>query len=123
MASIKTGAVVVSWGSAIPGRERGMLRVLRQALAYTEQLRADGRVEDTLLYVSKTGPNRDTLMLLGNLERLAGLLAEDDFEDLIQDGMLVVQDVQVALWAGGRPHTVTDGIDVHAGKLRDHGLL
>ncbi|GAA1714233.1 hypothetical protein GCM10009765_74080 [Fodinicola feengrottensis] len=123
MASIKTGAVVVSWGAAIPGREAGMLRVLKQALGYVEQLRGEGRIEDSQLYVSKTGPNRDTLMLTGQLDRLAALLAEDDFEDLLQDGMLVVQDVQVALWAGGAPRAIAEGIDVHAGKMRDHGLL
>lgn len=123
MSAIERGALVVTWSSAIPGREAAMLRVLREALTFTEALQAAGHIDDAELYVSKTGPNRDTLMLRGDLDQLSRLLVSSDLEDLLQDGMLVVQDVQVALWAGGSPRAVTDGIGVHAAKLQEHGLL
>jgi hypothetical protein len=123
MSAIPTGAVVVTWGPAIPGRERGMLEVLGKVLAYTERLRAAGTVAEVLFFVSKTGPNRDTLLLRGDLRILAALLADDEFEECLQDGMLVVQDVDVALWAGGAPASVTQGIGVHADKLHSHGLV
>jgi hypothetical protein len=123
MATIKTGALVVSWGPAIPGRERRMLEVLRQVLRYAERLVTEGRIEEGLLFVSKTGPNRDTLMLRGDLETLSALLASDELEGHRQDGMLVVQDVQMALWAGGDPRAVSEGIGEHATKLRAHELV
>jgi hypothetical protein len=37
--------------------------------------------------------------------------------------MLVVQNLDVALWAGGNPVSVAEGLGVHADKLRSHGLL
>jgi hypothetical protein len=123
MASIKTGAIVVTWGAAVPGRERQMLSTLSEALAYTERLQEQGRIDEVLLFVAKTGPNRDTLMLRGDLETLASLLADAEFEGILQDGMLVVQDLDVALWAGGTPNSVAEGLGVHADKLRSHGLL
>lgn len=123
MATIKTGAVVISWGPAIPGREPRMMAVLQQVLEYAERLVAQGRIEEVLFFVAKTGPNRDTLMLRGDLETLATLLAGDEFEGHRQDGMLVVQDLQVALWAGGSPRSVTDGVGEHAAKLRAHELV
>jgi hypothetical protein len=123
VASIKTGAVVVSWGAAIPGRERAMLEVLGRVLGYAESLRASGRIEELLLFVAKTGPNRDTLLLRGDLESLATLLADTQFEEHLQDGMLVVQDVVVSLWAGGSPDSVVQGVGLHADKLRSHGLI
>jgi hypothetical protein len=123
VATIKTGALVVSWGPAIPGRERRMLEVLRQVLRYADGLVADGTVTEALFFVAKTGPNRDTLMLRGDLETLAALLASDELEAHRQDGMLVVQDVELALWAGGDPRGVSDGIAEHAAKLGAHELV
>ena len=122
MATIKRGAIVVSWGSAIPGRESRMLEVLPSVFAYTATLERDGRVAETRVFVSTTGPNRDTLMVFGDLEELSRILVEDEFESNIQDGMLVVQDLNVALWAGGPPDEVGDGLGRHVDKLHDHGL-
>ena len=48
---------------------------------------------------------------------------DDELESMLQDGMLVVQDINVALWAGGRPEEVLSGLSVHAEKLASHGLL
>jgi hypothetical protein len=123
MASFANGAIVISWGSAIPGRERKMLAVLKDMLDFTRKLEAAERITDTRLFVSTTGPNRDTVMLFGPLDQLSALLVDDELESMLQDGMLVVQDISVALWAGGRPEEVLSGLSVHAEKLASHGLL
>jgi len=123
MASIKKGAIVVSWGSAIPGREARMLEVLASVLGYTRELEEAGRIEETRVFTAATGPNRDTLMLFGPIEELSRIVVEDEFESQLQDGMLVVQDLNVALWAGGLPVTVSDGLMKHVEKLREHALI
>jgi hypothetical protein len=99
-----------------------MLEVLGSVFAYTYGLKEAGRIDESRVFVSTTGPNRDTLMLFGELEELAQILVEDDFETQIQDGMLVVQDLNVALWAGGPPETIGDGLARHVEKLQEHGL-
>lgn len=69
MASIKTGAIVVTRGAAVPGRERRMHSTLNEAMAYTNRVAEQGRIDETLFFVAKTGPNRDTLMLRGDWRR------------------------------------------------------
>jgi hypothetical protein len=123
MATVSKGAIVVSWGSTIPGREKKMLEVLGEVLQYSRKLEEAGRIEETRVFVTTAGPNRDTLMLFGALEQLAPILVDDEFESHLQDGMLVVQDVNVALWAGGRPEELLSGLALHTEKLTDHGLL
>jgi hypothetical protein len=123
MASFSQGAIVVSWGSTIPGREAKMLDVLSNVLAYTCRLEKAGRIDEARVYTSTTGPNRDTLMLFGDVDELARLLVDDEFEDQLQDGMLVVQDLNVALWAGGKAESVAHGMRRHAEKLREHALV
>jgi hypothetical protein len=108
MPSTKTGAIVISWGAAIPGREPRMLRVLQNAMAFNHRLQEAGRIEDIRLYVAMTGPNRDTIMLLGRLDELAGVLVDGEFNAQVQAGLQVVRDVSIALWAGGVPEAAPE---------------
>jgi hypothetical protein len=61
-------------------------------------------------------------MVFGELTELSQILVEDEFESNLQDGMLVVQDLNVALWAGGAPSAIGDGLAKHVDKLHEHGL-
>ena len=123
MASFENGALVISWGSAIPGREARMLDVLNGVFEYTRNLGRAGRIDQTRVFVSTTGPNRDTMMVFGRLDELTKLLIDDEFEGQLQDGMMVVQDLNIALWAGGLRDELTDGLIRHAQKLHSHGLV
>jgi len=123
MASFENGALVISWGSAIPGREARMLDVLNGVFEYTRNLERAGRIDQTRVFVSTTGPNRDTMMVFGRLDELTKLLIDDEFEGQLQDGMMVVQDLNIALWAGGLRDELTDGLIRHAQKLHSHGLV
>ncbi len=100
-----------------------MLEVLQRVIAYTGELQEAARIDEARVYVSTTGPSRDTLMLFGNLDQLAALLVDDEFEAHIQDGVMVVRDLDVALWAGGVPESLSGGIELHVQKLMEHGLI
>jgi hypothetical protein len=123
MARIRTGAIVVSWGSVIAGREPRMFEVMGRILAFAERLKDDERIEEAWMFVPVTGPPRDTLLLLGETEELTRLLVDDEFDSCVQEGMLVVNDLSVALWAGGRPEALADGLAEHLERLEAHGLV
>ena len=123
MASIKTGAIVVSWGSAIPAREQRARAVLADVLGFAGRLHNAGRVDEVRLFSAATGTNRETLMLSGALDELAVLLVDDQLEAHVQDLMMVVSNLDIALWAGGSPESLRGGLELHARKLVDHGLV
>ena len=100
-----------------------MLGVLRDVLDFAARLEKDGRITSAQVFVTTAGDNRDTLMLLGELSNLAQLLIDDAFEAHLQDGMLVVQDITVSLWAGGAAESLSEGLQSHAEKLASHGLI
>jgi hypothetical protein len=123
LARIRTGAIAVSWGAVIPGREPKMFEVFARIMAFGEELRQAGRIQQLLMFAPLTGPTRDTLLLLGEIETLAQLLVDEEFDSYIQEGMLVVQDLHVAFWAGGAPEALADGLSEHLKKLQEHGLV
>jgi hypothetical protein len=123
MARIKTGAIAVSWGAVIPGREVKMFETFGKIMAFVEGLREAGRIEQVLMFAPVAGATRDTLLLLGQTDELTRLLVDEAFDSHVQEGMLVVQDLNIALWAGGAPDALADGLGEHIQKLQEHGLV
>ena len=112
------GAIVVSWASTIPGRENKLPLILHKVFSYGETLRKQGRVVEFRTFVTKAGPHRDTLQMLGKLDELSAILVEQAFESLILESRAVVQDINIALWEGSDPERLSTrcGPCVDAGK-------
>ena len=97
------GAIVVSWASTIPGRENKLPSLLHKVFSYGETLRKQGRIVELRTFVTKAGPHRETLQMLGKLDDLSAILVEQAFESLILESRAVVQDINIALWEGSGP--------------------
>lgn len=100
-----------------------MLTAMTDVLDFVQRLEKDGRITSAQLFTTVVGDNRDTLILFGEMDQLAQLLLDDEFESHQQDGMLVMQDIKVAMWSGGAPGSLTEGLELNAEKLVDHGLI
>jgi hypothetical protein len=123
MPTNRHGSIVVSWGSAIPGRERKLVDVFGRVLKYAGQLKQTGRVEDVRVFVPKIGAFRDTLMLFGNLDGLMAVLYDPEFEKLLVEGTIVVQALDVQVWEGGEPNWMSTSPDPYFEQLKNHGLI
>lgn len=119
----QAGAIVVSWSGAVPGREVKLLDVFGRALEYGEQLRKAGRVDAVNIFVTKIGPYRDTLMVLGCLDELMAVVVGDEFQGFLLEGTIVVQNLSVSVWEGGSADWAVGGLDPYMEKLKQHGLL
>jgi hypothetical protein len=115
------GAIVVSWASAVPGREHKLLDVLHKVFAYGETLRKHGRISEVRFFVTKAGPYRDTIQMFGKLNELAPILVEQQFEGLLLEGSVVVTDINIALWEGSTPEWVSSGMASYVEALQRHG--
>ena len=101
------GAIVVSWASTIPGRENKLPSILHNVFSYGETLRKQGRMVELRTFVTKAGPHRDTLQILGKLEELSAILVEQEFESLIFESRAVLQDINIALLEGSDPERLS----------------
>ncbi len=104
------GAIVVSWASTIPGRENKLPALLHKVFSYGETLRKQGRIVEIRTFVTKAGPDRDTLQMLGKLDDLSAILVEQVFEGLILESRFLVKDINIALWEGSAPKGAVDSM-------------
>jgi hypothetical protein len=123
MSTDRRGAITVSWAAAIPGREAKMLEVLNGALKYLIGLRTEGRIEDLKVFVPKIGSFRDTLLIFGLIDDLMTVLVEPEFETLLVEGTIFVQDLRLEVWEGGSPEWLAQNPDPYIQQLQKHGLI
>lgn len=91
------GALFVGWGSIIAGREKTASRVLGEAMAYLERLKAEGAIEslDVVLLEPHGGELEGFVFLKGEKEKLAQLRVSDGFIQVIVGVQLVHSKVGV----------------------------
>ena len=123
MAIIERGALAVSWDRVIPGREGRALASFAKALQFNETLEKQGRIDGTRVFFSVTGKARGQMVTVGRLEELQTLLTDDEFGARLREGQLVVENLEVTLWAGGAPDTISGAMTVLTQELQEHGLL
>jgi len=123
MALIERGALAVSWDRVVPGREGKALASFAKALQFNETLEKEGRIDGSRVFFSVTGKSRGQMVLVGRLQELQTLLTDEEFGARLREGQLVVENMEVTLWAGGSPDTISGAMSVLTQELQEHGLL
>ncbi|HMC41834.1 MAG TPA: hypothetical protein VKI20_02400 [Acidimicrobiales bacterium] len=123
MPVIERGALTTSWTRVIPGREAQALESFAKAMQFNEKLEKQGRIDGSRVFFAVTGKSRGQMVLVGRLEELTRLLTDDEYGERLREGQLVVEDLEVTLWAGGAPDTISGAMTVLTQELHEHGLL
>src|SRR5262252_300155 len=83
------GALIVTWGSNVPGREAKGLEVFGKALAHFDELAKKGRIHGHKEYVTLTG-NVDQLagvmVIEGPVDELLKIQTEEKTRELLIEG-------------------------------------
>lgn len=120
-----TGAVVISWGNAIPGREAKALEVFGKALAYFEGLTKQGRVHGHKEYIALTGNASRAggfMIVEGQIDELMKIQAEEATTRLLNESQLIVNSFTVQFFRGGSDQSVQQLITQYMETLQDFGL-
>lgn len=104
-----TGAIVVSWGAAVRGREVKALEVFGSALVMMEELTKEGRIHSHKEYFNVTG-NASRFagfqLIEGNIEELQRPQVDDRFRRLQQEAASIVENFTVTLAVGGSDQAI-----------------
>ena len=94
------GALFVSWGELIPGREETGSRVLQDAMAYLGRMQAEGRIEGAEAVVLEPvgGTTLGFVLVRGERDTLAALRVAPEFLRIVVGIQLVHRNVAV-VWA------------------------
>ena len=120
------GALIVTWGANIPGREAKGLEVFGKALAHFDELAKKGRIHGHKEYISLTG-NVDHLagfmVVEGPVDELLKLQTEDSTRALLIEGATIAKNFTATLTAGGDEQTLTKEITLFTKTQQELGYM
>ncbi|HXV91745.1 MAG TPA: hypothetical protein VD813_00495 [Pseudonocardia sp.] len=97
------GAIVFRSVEVIPGREAAMVQLTRDANAFYDKTKSDGRISDYTWYTSAQGDRGDYLVVRGEMEGLSALVNEPDFQSLTMRSSLVLRGFEWGFYITGDP--------------------
>jgi hypothetical protein len=120
------GALVITWGSNVPGRESKGLEVFGKALAHFDELAKKGRIHGHKEYLALTG-NVDRLagfmVVEGPVEELIKLQTEESTRALLIEGASIAKEFTATLTAGGDEQTLTSEITLFTKTQQSLGYM
>jgi len=87
----------VGWGATIAGREERALEVFNESIAFYGRCQQEGRIEsfDVILLEPHGGGLQGYVELHGSADRLSALRESEDFQRLLADASLIVDELGV----------------------------
>lgn len=120
------GAIVISWGNPVRGREQKSLEVFTKALAYYDGLAKQGRIHGHREYFGITGNASKVggfVLVDGNLQELLSIQTSDESLRLMADAGAIVENFTVQVYAGGTDASVQDQLVRYTEELQKLGYM
>lgn len=120
------GAVVISWGPPVRGRETKALEVFGQALAHFDALAKNGRVHSHHEYIAVTGNTGKVggfQIVDGEITELQKILTEDNTQRLLIRAQNIVENFTVQVFQGGNESSVQHVMTSYMEETQSQGYL
>lgn len=120
------GALMISWGTPVRGREAQGLGSFGKALGYFEELTKEGRVHGHREYFCLTGNSarRSGFMIVdGELEELQKIQLEDRNLRLMAEASSIVENFEVTLCAGGSDQAIGESVARFTETMSEMGYM
>jgi hypothetical protein len=120
------GAIIITWGSNVPGREAKGLEVFGKALAHFDSLAKSGRIHGHKEYLALTG-NVDQLagfmVVEGPVEELLKIQTEEATRTLLIEGASITKGFTVTVTSGGDEQSLTKEITLFTKTQQSLGYM
>ena len=123
---VTTGAMFISWGNTVRGREAKSLEVFGKALELAEKEHKAGRIHGHKEYFALDGVSDGIAgfqIIEGELEALSSMRLEDEWRDLMIAANSIVEDFRVRLVEGGSDQAIQEGMGRYMNQLGELGYM
>ena len=117
------GAMVISWGAPVPGRETKGLEVFGNAVLRFEEYLKSGRIRGHQEYFALTGRDSGFMIVEGDTAELLAIVGEDDIVKLNAQAAAIVQDFEVQVYGGGDDQAVQSMVGTYAAGMQEIGSM
>jgi len=121
-----TGAIVITWGHSVPGREAKALEAFGKALEYYEALAKQGRIHGHKEYftvVGDVGRSGGFMVVDGQLEELLKIQGEPESIRLQMEASAIVEGFTVRVCAGGSDRSVQEVMTTWMEVQQEYGYM
>jgi len=115
------GAIIISWGTPVRGREMQSLDVFGRSLAYWDEQAKEGRIHGHHEYFAISGnatQRAGTMVIEGDLDQLARLMVDEQNTRLLGEASMIVDNLDTQLCEANSDEAITN----YVGVLNDMGL-
>src|SRR3954469_14945599 len=115
------GAIIITWGNPVRGREMQSLDVFGRSLAYWDEQAKERRVHGPHEYLAISGNARQrqvTMVIEGALDELARLMVDEQNTRLLAEAAQIVENLDTSLCEANSDEAITR----YVGVLNDMGL-
>ncbi|MBV8236782.1 MAG: hypothetical protein JO075_13875 [Acidimicrobiia bacterium] len=115
------GAIIITWGNPVRGREMQSLDVFGRALAYWDEQAKEGRIHGHHEYFALTGnatQRQGTMVVEGDLDQLVQLMVDEQNMRLLAEAGQIVENFDTSLCE----QNSDDAINRYVNVLNDMGL-
>jgi hypothetical protein len=115
------GAIIITWGTPVRGREMQSLDVFGRSLAYWDEKAKEGKIHGHHEYFSISGNATEragTMVIDGDLGALAQLMVDEENTRLLAEASMIVDNLDTQLCEANSDEAITN----YVGVLTDMGL-
>jgi hypothetical protein len=115
------GAIIITWGTPVRGREMQSLDVFGRSLAYWDEQAKEGRIHGHHEYFAISGnatQRAGTMVIDGDLDELARLMVAPENTRLLAEASQIVENLDTELCEANSD----DAINRYVSVLTDMGL-
>jgi len=115
------GAIIITWGTPVRGREMQSLDVFGRSLAYWDEKAKEGKIHGHHEYFAISGnatQRAGTMVIDGDLGELAQLMVDEENTRLLAEASMIVDNLDTSLCEANSDEAITDYVSV----LNDMGL-
>ena len=119
------GALVLTWGSPVRGREMKALEVFGESLTYYDSLAKAGQIHGIRTYLATTGDLSELggmFVIDGELEQLRALQSEPEYQKITLKAENIVDHLTIHVMTGGSPDDIQEPMGVFTEVLGALGI-
>jgi hypothetical protein len=116
------GAILITWGPLIPGREELAWTVMGNAWEYFKRLHKEGRITGFRVWGGITGTLGAMALIEGEMDQLFKVHVEDETLKFLGAAEAVVRDFEVKMYAGGSEDFLLKSYELSMDALGALGL-
>jgi len=115
------GAIIITWGTPVRGREMQSLDVFGRSLAFWDEKAKEGKIHSHHEYLAISGnatQRAGTMVIEGDLDQLAQLMVAEENTRLLAEASMIVDNLDTSLCEANSDEAIGQYVSV----LTDMGL-